>query len=260
MVKKDQFFELPIQYDEDCKFNHTLFIKQHKSKTSDEDFPTLLLLNLPFYCNKEVLTNIFKSCGKIVKICVQERPGNILESEEENSFTQKTNSKFHVAYIKFETLGGVDRALKLVKAGEKIVVSNLNVTVPVGINSFCCSYLKGIQAPTKLQQEIDDYMEAYDKKQQEQAEKEAEEEGVPDDDGWITVTSKGRNPGFKRTEVNQIKLEARKKKKRQNAQLFSYAYQIREAKREKVAELRKKFEADKAKIETMRKARKFRPY
>ena len=42
-------------------------------------------------------------------------------------------------------------------------------------------------------------------------------EGVADEDGWITVTAGGRNPGIPRTEANtKAKLEARKKRKRKN--------------------------------------------
>lgn len=39
-----------------------------------------------------------------------------------------------------------------------------------------------------LQEEIDNYMKAFDKKQQEEEEKMRLQEGEPDEEGWVAVT------------------------------------------------------------------------
>jgi len=49
-------------------------------------------------------------------------------------------------------------------------------------------------------------------------------------------------------------------KKKKNELLDFYRFQMRQSKREDIAELRRKFEEDKAKIEKMKALRKFRPY
>ena len=40
----------------------------------------------------------------------------------------------------------------------------------------------------ELQEEVDKYMAAYDQKKEEEERLSKEKEGVPDDDGWVTVT------------------------------------------------------------------------
>ncbi|KAK2167680.1 hypothetical protein LSH36_25g03041 [Paralvinella palmiformis] len=49
-------------------------------------------------------------------------------------------------------------------------------------------------------------------------------------------------------------------KKQQEELLNFYAFQLRESKREHIAKLRQMFEEDKARIEQMKTARKFKPY
>lgn len=52
----------------------------------------------------------------------------------------------------------------------------------------------------------------------------------------------------------------RKKKKKTLELKNFYRHQIREAKREQLAKLREKFEEDKARIDRMKAARKFKPF
>ena len=49
------------------------------------------------------------------------------------------------------------------------------------------------------------------------------------------------------------------KKLTKNFQLNFYQFQIRESKKQKIVELREKFEADKKKVERMKQDRKFKP-
>jgi len=51
-----------------------------------------------------------------------------------------------------------------------------------------------------------------------------------------------------------------KKRNKEKELLHFYAYQVRESKKEYVAQLRQKFEEDKQKIALMKSARKFKPY
>lgn len=88
-----------------------------------------------------------------------------------------------------------------------------------------------------------------------------EEEGVPDEEGWVKVTRRGRRPVLPRTEAASLRVLEKEKRKRARKELLNfYAWQHRETKMEHLAQLRKKFEEDKQRIELMRAQRKFRPY
>ncbi|PIO14349.1 hypothetical protein AB205_0067760, partial [Aquarana catesbeiana] len=85
---------------------------------------------------------------------------------------------------------------------------------------------------TKLQAEVEQYMQEYDKKVAEK-EEEAKEEVEPDEDGWVTVTRKGRRPGLARTEAVSIRVAEKEKKKRAQKELLAfYAFQNRNSKKE----------------------------
>ncbi|XP_051045066.1 putative ribosomal RNA-processing protein 7 homolog B [Phodopus roborovskii] len=88
-----------------------------------------------------------------------------------------------------------------------------------------------------------------------------EEEGVPDEEGWVKVTRRGRRPVLPRTEAASLRVLEREKRKRARKELLNfYAWQHRETKMEHLAQLHNKFEEDKQRIEPMRAQRKFRPY
>jgi len=64
--------------------------------------------------------------------------------------------------------------------------------------------------------------------------KAAREEGVPDEEGWVKVTRKGRKPGLPRTEAASLRVLEREKQKRARKELLNfYAWQHRETKRER---------------------------
>lgn len=64
--------------------------------------------------------------------------------------------------------------------------------------------------------------------------KAAREEGVPDEEGWVKVTRKGRKPGLPRTEAANLRVLEREKQKRARKELLNfYAWQHRETKRER---------------------------
>lgn len=64
--------------------------------------------------------------------------------------------------------------------------------------------------------------------------KAAKQEGVPDEEGWVKVTRKGRKPGLPRTEAANLRMLEREKQKRARKELLNfYAWQHRETKRER---------------------------
>ncbi|KAF7460001.1 Hypothetical predicted protein [Marmota monax] len=122
-------------------------------------------------------------------------------------------------------------------------------------------YADSVTDPEALRVEVDTFMEAYDQKIAAEEEKAKEEEGVPDEEGWVKVTRRGRRPVLPRTEAASLRVLEKEKRKRARKELLNfYAWQHRETKMEHLAQLRKKFEEDKQRIELMRAQRKFRPY
>lgn len=64
--------------------------------------------------------------------------------------------------------------------------------------------------------------------------KAAKEEGIPDEEGWVKVTRKGRKPGLPRTEAANLRVLEKEKQKRARKELLNfYAWQHRETKRER---------------------------
>jgi ribosomal RNA-processing protein 7 len=85
-------------------------------------------------------------------------------------------------------------------------------------------------------------------------------EGVADEDGFVTVSYKNthkRQRGV--AEEDTSKKRKRNKKPAKELKNF-YRFQVREEKRERLADLRKKFEEDKARIARMKAQRKFKPF
>ncbi len=121
-----------------------------------------------------------------------------------------------------------------------------------------------------LQAEEDAAMAAFEATEAEEERQRKAAAEQPDADGFVTVTY-GRKKrrqgadagtgagagGSKRRGGGRTK--GRRKKKGYELQNF-YAHQMREAKREQLARLRAKFEEDKARIERMKAARKFKPF
>lgn len=58
-----------------------------------------------------------------------------------------------------------------------------------------------------------------------------EEEGVPDEEGWVKVTRRGRRPVLPRTEAASLRVLERERRKRARKELLNfYAWQHRETK------------------------------
>ncbi|VTJ70406.1 Hypothetical predicted protein [Marmota monax] len=165
---------------------------------------------------------------------------------------------FQVAYVVFQKPSGVSAALTL---RGPLLVSTESHPVKSGIHKWISDYADSVTDPEALRVEVDTFMEAYDQKIAAEEEKAKEEEGVPDEEGWVKVTRRGRRPVLPRTEAASLRVLEKEKRKRARKELLNfYAWQHRETKMEHLAQLRKKFEEDKQRIELMRAQRKFRPY
>ncbi|XP_061860852.1 ribosomal RNA-processing protein 7 homolog A isoform X1 [Colius striatus] len=257
---------LTVKFGERQRSAHCLLVKEHQVRegagAAHPPRRTLFVLNVPPYCSPESLSRLFSRCGQVqaVDICDKPEPGEKKEKLTSKFFNRKTAKGFQVAYVVFRKPAGVQAAKALSGEGP-LLISTESHPVKTGVSKWIASYEASVVDPEELKAEVDAYMEAYDKKIAEEEARAAEEEGVPDEEGWVKVTRKGRKPGLPRTEAANLRLLEKEKRKRARKELLNfYAWQHRETKREHIAQLRKKFEEDKQRIALMRAQRKFRPY
>uniref|UniRef100_A0A8B9MPG8 Ribosomal RNA processing 7 homolog A n=1 Tax=Accipiter nisus TaxID=211598 RepID=A0A8B9MPG8_9AVES len=211
---------------------------------------------------KDSLSRLFTRCGPVQSVEICDKPGPREKKEKQTSkfFNRKTVTGFQVAYVVFRKPAGVQAAKTLSREGP-LLISTESHPVKTGISKWIASYAASVVDREELKAEVDAYMQDYDKKIAEEEAKAAKQEGVPDEEGWVKVTRKGRKPGLPRTEAANLRMLEKEKQKRARKELLNfYAWQHRETKREHIAQLRKKFEEDKQRIALMRAQRKFRPY
>ncbi|XP_005003950.1 ribosomal RNA-processing protein 7 homolog A isoform X1 [Cavia porcellus] len=255
---------IPIKFSEKQQASHYLYAREHRVREgAQSSWPqkrTLFVLNVPPYCSEECLSRLLSPCGPIQSVELQEKP-DLSESKKEPKsrfFHPKPIPGFRVAYVVFQRARGVAAALTL---KGPLLVSTESHPVKSGIHKWISDYADAVADPEALRVEVDTFMEAYDKKIAEEEAKAKEEEGVPDEEGWVKVTRRGRRPVLPRTEAASLRVLERERRKRARKELLNfYAWQHRESKMEHLAQLRKKFEEDKQRIELLRAQRKFRPY
>ncbi|KAF1496575.1 hypothetical protein FQV08_0002164, partial [Pygoscelis antarcticus] len=255
---------LAVKFGERQRSPHCLLVKEHQVRegagTTHPPRRTLFVLNVPPYCSPDSLSRLFARCGCVQSVDICEKPGEKKEKLTSKFFNCKTVTGFQVAYVVFRKPAGVQAAKALSREGP-LLISTESHPVKTGISKWIASYAASVVDQEELKAEVDAYMQDYDKKIAEEEAKAAKEEGVPDEEGWVKVTRKGRKPGLPRTEAANLRVLEREKRKRARKELLNfYAWQHRETKREHIAQLRKKFEEDKQRIALMRAQRKFRPY
>ena len=92
-------------------------------------------------------------------------------------------------------------------------------------------------------------MTAYNARQEAEVRERARKRQEPDEDGFVTVTRGGRNPAARMEEAKE-RLE--KQREKQKGLGDFYRFQGRERRKEREAELLKKFEEDKEKVRRMK--------
>lgn len=92
-------------------------------------------------------------------------------------------------------------------------------------------------------------MTAFNARQEAAAKELARKRSIPDQDGFVTVTRGGRNAAAR---MEDAKESLEKQEKRRKGLSDFYRFQGREARKEKAAELVKRFEEDKDRVMRMR--------
>lgn len=239
---------LPLKYSESSTSYHELFFKEHFTRQKTADKPTertLFILNIPPYATGESLKNVFSKAGNISNVIIN------------SPYEKNPSVGFKTGFVIFEKELGLSQAMKLNK------LENLSTTESpfvCGIKKWTQEYNASIYDPRKLKDDVNTFMKEFDEKNQLKKLQETQSKET-DDEGWTLVTKQGRNPGFSRKKSieNKIKEKMDKDKKKKELKNF-YTFQIRQSKMKHLANLRLKFEEDKKKINSLKQARKFKPY
>lgn len=250
------------------KQTRQLFIQKHNVKRTTDDKPigkTLFIINIPPYINEPQLRSAFSSLGIIENVFITE---NTFEDSNDDAttvsvtnqskyFNKKNNELgFKVAYVVFKLTKSLEKALKLSKV--KIESNENGSNLLTGIDKWTKQYLDSFINEKELKAEVDDYMRAFEEREQE--EREESKKSEVDEDGW-TVVKRGKTGGFQQKESILKALEEKIEKGKEKKEFNNfYAFQIRQSKQKHIVSLRRKFAQDKLKIEAMKKARRFKPF
>ncbi|XP_053708061.1 ribosomal RNA-processing protein 7 homolog A [Synchiropus splendidus] len=263
------FTVLSLKFDCDSVAQHKLFVKEHKvraEKTSQRPLDrTLFVLNIPPYCPKHVINELFAQFGCVQSVELMDHPGSrpLLDAKLSKFFKPAQKQGFKVGYIVFEKPSSVSAA-KSHPHSVPLLVSTEERPIRTGLEKWIHQYNSGFVQPDKLQEVVDSYMRDYDQKkeEEEQQKKKEEEQQQEDEDGWVKVTRGPRGakarPHSEAANKRTLQKEIRKKKRKELMNFYSW--QHKNTQKEHIAELRKKFEEDKQRIALLRAQRKFKPY
>ncbi|KAK3090845.1 hypothetical protein FSP39_015129, partial [Pinctada imbricata] len=256
---------LQTRFDDGSQAGHNLYVKEHRVKDTDESKPrdkTLMIVNVPPYCNEECMKRIFSHCGKVMHVYFHDKPNSGPPKENKSKYFPlfPPNKGFKVAYLVFKSPASVKKAIQL-PYDKPLILSTEEHPLQVGVKKWTHEFKEKRVDIEEMQIQIDEYMKEYDRRVEEEKQRALDMEGVPDDDGWITVTRHGKNKGLPRSENMEKKVTAkeRRKKKQKEFENF-YRFQMSDTKKNRIADLRKKFEEDKQRIALMKASRKFKPY
>lgn len=206
------------------------------------------MLNVPPYATPEALSTAFSSVGAVTNVILQEKPS------EESDGSAEEAARFKVAYVVYEQASSLKKLLKK----RQLNALNADGKLLTGIDKWTKEYQERIPDPVEMQREIDKYMAGYDRQVAE--EKVRQETTAQDDEGWVTVSKSNANT-FSQKEAVVGKLEEKISTDRQKKELKNfYTFQIREAKKDEIVSLRKKYDRDLKKIQQIKKTKRFKPY
>lgn len=238
-------------------------MQKYRSAKKSLDKPvgkTLQILNIPPYATESAIKRIFnETVGEVDRVNLFDSHKNEHKSLYQiNSeyFKDRLPFKFLIGFVIFKKASSLDAVFRLESLPP---LSTKDDPILTGVAKWTQEYNKANCVDVEaMQNEINLYMQHYDKIKA--AESAQQNDG--DDDGWVTVGKKGNIQGFSQHENVIGKLEKKietQRKKTKNMKNF-YSFELREGKKRHILELRKKFEEDRAKLNSMKQNRKFKPY
>ncbi|XP_038223592.1 ribosomal RNA-processing protein 7 homolog A [Zerene cesonia] len=257
-IKRNDFKALKLKYEQSSKYPHTIYFKEHSVREHTADKPsgrTLFIVNVPPYADEKGLINAFSQAGTVESVQFCSKP-NATEIKKDSLLQDKYNPSFRLCYLVFNKVSELDNALKLTE----LQPLNSDGHTNFGIKKWFSEYNQNVMKPKDLKESIEKFMQNYDEKVKKELEEEKKLE-QEDEEGWVTVTKRGKVQSFARTEKVENKIMANEEKSKKKKELKNfYTFQIRESKMKHIVSLRQKFEEDKRKIAQIKQSRRFKPF
>ncbi|ODQ52179.1 hypothetical protein SAICODRAFT_138040 [Saitoella complicata NRRL Y-17804] len=171
-------------------------------------------------------------------------------------------STAHITFLEASGLQKVLSALVSEKLHQSPPLWGKNVNPgqpPLGLARYQAHHTLSYPSRALLQATADKAIELFESRENMRAVALKRMRSEPDEDGFVTVTRGSRSAPGRAADEDELKEKTEEKKKKGELQDF-YRFQLREKKREKMMELRRKFEEDKVRVREMREKRRFRPY
>lgn len=214
------------------------------------------MLNIPPYVTETALEEAFtKLAGQVdrVQLCDRNSSGDVDKySIKSEIFAPVASCKFKKAFVIFKKSESINLVMK-----SKSLPPIEDLTILSGVAKWTSEHNSRFVDKEEMQKEIDEYMKHYDKVKL-AVSQQAEED---DDEGW-TVVGKQAKDGFqqKQSTISKLEQKIRDQKKKAKSLTNFYTFEQRESKKQQLLDLRKKFENDKFKMQSIKMNRKFKPY
>ena len=245
---------------------HALYCRIHTDHTDRSQLPngrTLFIAGIPFYAKKESVAKVFSSLGGISNLHLSKSPGasKLITTKPNNDpyfrLSLPNIDNFLYAYIVFENEIELESVRTICRQSIESP-ANCTAVKQIGIKSWIQEYKDERPDVTLLESQVKRFMTKYDARRQQEENKAKKRKSQPDEDGWITVTSKNTKK-IPKSKLSKIRLRKVSRKKKKNELLHFYKFQMREVKRDNIIQLQKKFDEDKKKVTAMKLQRKFKP-
>lgn len=249
----------------------SLLVKRHEGRTPEEKLEqerTLFATHLDDFVTEAQLSKCLAAFGPVERVELKTAEKRAAKAE-----LRADGVKTRVTFARavFREPASLKKALA---AATGRLVSGTALPLPKGgLKEQLRTGREAYRDPAELRRETDEWMAGYDQREAEKAK--AEKENAVDDDGFTKVVSgitrtadgmtmrsaKRLRPetgtfGQSVNDESQLQGDGKKKKKRER--LDFYRFQLREKRRQDVADHRKRALEDQKKMEQMRKARRFK--
>lgn len=268
---------------------HSLFIKAHTDKNDDGDSNGKVAfignvdygLRMTYEEIDGYLRDLFQGFGDIESVSVSKFKGerrndsnNDEDIQDEDDWYQlkkrerENNTMSRFAHVAFAKKGALKAALTASDAtyyqlGESIVKKwgldqRFRLKRKRSPEEIASMFPYIQEKPEDLEEEVNSFMMEYEEKEEMDKKEREMKSRMADEDGFMPVQHRKKK---KRVQEKRGSGNARARAPKKVTELKNfYRFQMREERRGKLDELRKKFEEDKEKVAAMKAQRKFKPF
>jgi len=247
MVAVPSYASLNVHLGHGSKFIRHVFARRHREASHDKNdssSSTLFVANVPAGATCEALRDTFEKFGTVNDVVL----GGLVQGGAQ-----------HVAHVVYEDSRSVNKVENTGTLSFDFDTSHTKT----GLDKWLAECQEENQVePKELLALADGQISNYDAAVQALEEARVAAMNQVDEDGFVTVQPRKAKKSSSVAEDLDTKHRGKGRLKKKKKELLTnfYAFQNRETKRERLANLRDQFEEDKKRIAKMKAERKFKPY